>query len=150
MRVYEAKISYTMVSPGENVQLNKPSAVSEYLKSAFEHNPVQEQFYAIFLNSKNRPLGRYLVSIGTASSTLANPREVFRGAILANASAIVVAHNHPSGDPSPSCADVSITRQLRDAAKVLDIDLLDHVIVGFKEADPQGTGIYSFREAGML
>jgi DNA repair protein RadC len=150
MRVYEAKISYTMVSEGENVPLSKPSAIAEYLKSAFELNPVQEQFYVVFLNRRNRPLGRHQITIGTLSSTLVSPREVFRGAILASASAIVVAHNHPSGAPSPSRDDIGVTRRLREAAKIMDIDLLDHVIVGTREADSQGTGLFSFREAGML
>ena len=59
-------------------------------------------------------------------------------------------HNHPSGDPAPSAADVQVTRQLREAAKTLDIDLLDHVIVGQSAADPRGTGYYSFRESGVI
>jgi DNA repair protein RadC len=77
-------------------------------------------------------------------------REVFRGAILAGAAAMVVSHNHPSGDPAPSSADIKITRQLCEAAKILDIQLLDHVIVGNKEADAQGQGWYSCRDAGLL
>jgi DNA repair protein RadC len=83
-------------------------------------------------------------------STLVAPREVFRGEILANASALVVAHNHPSGDPAPSQADLRVTRALREAAKVIEIALLDHVIVGDFKADPLGIGHYSFREAGLL
>jgi DNA repair protein RadC len=83
-------------------------------------------------------------------STLVAPREVFRGAILASASALVVAHNHPSGDPAPSQADIRVTRVLREAAKILEIELMDHVIVGDVKADPQKVGYYSFREAGLL
>jgi len=63
---------------------------------------------------------------------------------------MIVAHNHPSGDPAPSAADITVTRMLRDAAKVLDIELLDHVIAGDAKANPQGRGVYSFREAGLL
>ncbi len=59
-------------------------------------------------------------------------------------------HNHPSGDPAPSAADVQVTRQLRDAAKAVDIELLDHVIVGRPVADPRGLGYHNFREAGVL
>lgn len=62
----------------------------------------------------------------------------------------ICAHNHPSGDPSPSAPDVQVTRQLREAAKAVDIELLDHVIVGRSDNDPQGRGHFSFREAGML
>ncbi|HRJ48868.1 MAG TPA: JAB domain-containing protein, partial [Opitutaceae bacterium] len=64
--------------------------------------------------------------------------------------AVVCAHNHPSGDPAPSAADVQITRLLREAARTVDIQLLDHVILGRPEADPAGRGYYSFREAGVL
>ena len=64
----------------------------------------------VYLDRKNHPIGRHLVTLGTATSTLVAPREVFRGAILASATALVVAHNHPSGDPAPSAADVQITR----------------------------------------
>lgn len=83
-------------------------------------------------------------------SGLAHPREVFRAAIRYGATAVVCVHNHPSGDPAPSAADVQVTRQLRDAAKAVDIELLDHVIVGRAAADPRGFGYYSFREAGVL
>lgn len=121
-----------------------------YLLSAFDENPVQEHFYAIHLNRRNRPLGRQLITLGTLNSTLVAPREVFRGAILANASALIVAHNHPSGDPSPSAADISVTRRLREASAVMEIELLDHVVVGTIDGDPLGKGYYSFRESGML
>ena len=150
MRVYEAKIVYTLVSEGEKAALDRPEKVAEYLRSAYEANPMQEAFYGVYLNRKNRPLGRHLITLGTATSSLAAPREVFRGAILAGATALVVSHNHPSGDPAPSAADILVTRVLRDAAKVIDIELLDHVIVGDEKSDPKGRGLYSFREAGVL
>ena len=150
MRVYEAKIVYSLVSLGEEIKLDAPAKVADYLRSAFEENPVQEAFYAVYLDRKNHPIGRHMISLGTATSALAAPREVFRGAILAGATALVVAHNHPSGDPAPSAADVQVTRQLRDASHIIDIDLLDHVIVGDAKADPRGMGYYSFRECGVI
>lgn len=150
MRVYDAKIVYSLVSLGEDVRLDRPEKVVEYLRSAFDENPLQEAFFCVYLDRKNHPLGRHLITLGTATSTLVAPREVFRGAILAGATALVVAHNHPSGDPAPSSADVQITRALREAAKIIDIDLLDHVVVGDAKADPQGAGFYSFRQAGLL
>lgn len=150
MRVYEAKIVYTLVSLGEDIRLDRPEKVVEYLRSAFDENPVQEAFYCVYLDRKNHPLARHMITLGTATSTLAAPREVFRGAILAGATAMVIAHNHPSGDPAPSSADVQITRVLRESAKIIDIDLLDHVIVGDAKADPLARGHYSFREAGLL
>lgn len=150
MRVFEAKISYTLVSQGEKVVLTKAPTVVEYLRTAFDGYPTQEVFYAVYLNRRNRPLGRHLLTVGTLTSTLISPREVFRGAILSNAAALIVAHNHPSGDPSPSRADISVTTQLKEAARIMDIDFLDHIIVGTKDGDPQGTGLFSFRDAGML
>ncbi|HYC70036.1 MAG TPA: DNA repair protein RadC [Opitutaceae bacterium] len=109
-----------------------------------------EKFWVLCLNRKNRLLKRVEVSSGTATSSLAHPREVFREAIRHGASGIVCVHNHPSGDPSPSAADVQVTRQLRDAARAVDIEFLDHLIVGRTGSDPRGLGYYSFREAGVI
>ena len=150
MRVYEAKLVYSLISLGEEIRLDRPEKIVAYLRSAFEENPMQEAFYCVYLDRKNHPLARHMITLGTATSTLAAPREVFRGAILAGATALVVAHNHPSGDPAPSAADLQITRVLREAAKIIDIDLLDHVIVGDAKAGPLGVGHYSFRAAGLL
>lgn len=150
MRVYEAKLVYSLVSLGEDIRLNTPKQVATYLRPAFEENPMQEAFYCVYLDRKNHPLGRHLITLGTVDSTLVAPREVFRGAILASASALVVAHNHPSGDPAPSQADIRVTRVLREASKILEIELMDHVIVGDVKSDPQGLGYFSFKEAGHL
>ena len=150
MRVYEAKMVYSLISLGEEVRLDKPAKVADYLRSAFDENPMQEAFYCVYLDRKNHPLGRHLITLGTATSTLVTPKEVFRGAIIAGAVAMVVAHNHPSGDPAPSSADIQVTRSLREASRILDIELLDHVICGETKADPTGRGFYSFREAGLL
>lgn len=150
MRVYEASISYNLVHLGEEVVLDRPNVVADYLRSGFELNPVQESFWVVLLDRRSHPIGRTMVSLGTLTSTLIHPREVFRPAILGSAAAIIVAHNHPSGDPAPSAADISITRKLRESSKVLEIDLLDHVVVGNPEGDPQKRGWYSFREAGLL
>jgi len=150
MRVYEAKLIYSLVSLGEDVRLNNPATIADYLRPAYEENPMQEAFYCVYLDRKNHPLGRHLISLGTVNNTLVHPREVFRGAILSGASAMVVSHNHPSGDPTPSAPDIQVTRQLREAAKVLDFLLIDHVIVGDPKADPQGQGWYSFRATGLL
>jgi DNA repair protein RadC len=150
MRVYECKLTYSLVSLGDEIHLDRPDKIADYLRSAFDENPMQEAFYCVYLDRKNHPLGRHLITLGTLDATLVSPREVFRGAILASASALVVAHQHPSGDPAPSAADINVTRKLREAAKILEIPLLDHVIVGDIKADPQGRGIYSFRQAGLL
>jgi DNA repair protein RadC len=111
---------------------------------------MQEAFYCVYLDRKNHPLGRHLITLGTVDSTLVSCREVFRGAIVAGCCALIAAHYHPSGDPAPSAADMVVTRKLREAAKILEIELLDHVIVGDVKADPLGRGTFSFRESGLL
>lgn len=109
-----------------------------------------EKFWVLCLNRKSRLLKQVEITSGTATAALAHPREVFRAAIRESAAAIVCVHNHPSGDPAPSAPDLHVTRQLREAAKAVDIELLDHVIVGRAETDALGRGHYSFREAGIL
>lgn len=109
-----------------------------------------EKFWALCLNRKNRLLKVCEVTSGTASNSLVHPREVYREAIRSGASAVICAHNHPSGDPSPSGADIKVTRQLREAAQIVGIDLLDHIILGQPAADPRHLGYYSFQEAGLL
>jgi len=112
-------------------------------------DPEKEVFAAFFLNRKNRLKAYQIVTIGTLGSALVHPREVFRPAIAQAAAGVIAAHNHPSGDPSPSSADIQVTRQLREAARVLGIDLIDHVIVGDSRLHC-GPGHYSFREAGLI
>src|SRR5271165_1266567 len=113
MRIYNATIHYHLVQEGYQEVLSTAERVVQYMTGAFDEAPVAEMFYVVCLNRKNRPLGRHRVTIGTATAALAHPREVFRIAILASASAIVCVHNHPSGDPAPSSADVQITHLLR-------------------------------------
>ena len=110
-----------------------------------------EKFWVLCLNRKNRLIKTVEVTSGTATAALAHPREVFREALRHAATAIVCVHNHPSsGDPAPSAPDTHVTRQLREASKAVDIELVDHVIVGRPEADPLGVGYFSFRQAGLL
>jgi len=150
MRVYEARIQYNLVSLGEDVVLDTPAKVTEYVKDLYEANPVQEQFVVIMVDRKNHPIARQVVTTGTLTGSLVGARETFRAAILANAASIIASHNHPSGSPEPSQADCQVTRQLRQAGDVLGIQLVDHVIVGTQEGDPAGRGWYSFREAGLV
>ncbi|GEA14838.1 MAG: repair protein RadC [Thermoanaerobacter sp.] len=89
----------------------------------------RECMAAIHLNCKNRINSVEIVSIGTLNSSPAHPREVFKGAILANAAAIVLGHNHPSGDPTPSKEDIEVTRRLVEAGNILGIQVLDHIII---------------------
>jgi DNA repair protein RadC len=134
---------------GEAPLLARADLVHVYLQP-FATGLEVEKFWVLCLNRKNRLLKRVEVTSGTATSALAHPREVFRTAVRESAAAIVCAHNHPSGDPAPSAADLQVTRLLREAARAVDIPLLDHVIVGRPGADPTGRGYFSFRDAGML
>lgn len=90
----------------------------------------KEHFRIILLNTRNQVLGTPTLYIGSLNSTVIRIGEIFQAAIRANACALIAAHNHPSGDPSPSPEDISVTRQLVQAGKLLDIDLLDHVVIG--------------------
>jgi DNA repair protein RadC len=151
--IYEIKVKFTAVEEDlfePPVRCNKAEACVAYMQGAFDEYPEQEQFWVILLDRKNMPKGRQLVSLGTLTAALAHPREVFRAAIVGGAAAIIAVHQHPSGCPQPSSADLTLTRQLREAAKIIEIDLLDHVIIGRKSADSNGKGFYSFREAGIL
>jgi DNA repair protein RadC len=134
---------------GESPLLTGAGLVFAHLQP-IAHGLEVEKFWVLCLDRKNRLLRRVEITSGTASTTLAHPREVFREAIREAASAVVCAHNHPSGDPTPSTADIKITRQLTEAAKTVDIQLIDHVIVGRPGADPRGLGYYSFRDAGLV
>ncbi|HTB63717.1 MAG TPA: JAB domain-containing protein [Opitutales bacterium] len=94
------------------------------------YDPEIECAAVLFLNRKHRVKGHQFLSMGTVNSTMVHPREVFRAAIVACAAGIVLMHNHPSGDPSPSPADIKITRELVEAGKLLGIELIDHVVIG--------------------
>ncbi len=151
MRVYEASLQYTptLWEVGFHA-MDTPAKVIEYMKDLNETYPMNEVFYVILLNTKTKPMGRVQISSGTLNSALVHPREVFRAAVLGGAHSIICLHNHPSGDPAPSSADLQITRQLSSAARAIEIPMIDHVILGRPECDPAGRGYYSFREAGLL
>ena len=102
------------------------------------HNPDVESLVCLVLNTRREILGHFLVASGLLDTLLCHPREVFRPAIVANAAAIVVMHNHPSGDATPSEADIKVTRDLIRAGQLLKIELCDHVIMGTPTADRPG------------
>ena len=123
----------------DGTTLTTPDAVENFLADL--KSLAQEVFVVITLNTKNRVIERHLVSIGTVNSALVHPRECFRPAILDGASALIFAHNHPSGDPCPSSEDIKITKQLIGAGQIIGIKVLDHIIVG--------DSCLSLREAGL-
>jgi DNA repair protein RadC len=129
--------------------LNRPELIVAHMVPAVAGLEV-EKFWVLCLNRKNRLLKQVAITVGTATAALAHPREVFRAAVRESATAIVCVHNHPSGDPAPSAPDMHVTRLIREAARTIDIDFVDHVIVGRAEADPNNRGWFSFREAGII
>lgn len=125
-------------------EVSSPDVVADVINEVLDlnHEP-QEIVCEIMLNTKNHIVGVMEVTRGTLDSSLVHPREVFRGAILHNAASIILCHNHPSGDSAPSREDMKVTERIKQAGKVLGIDLLDHVIIGNGEYT-------SIREEGLL
>jgi len=113
-------------------------------------NPEVECMIVLLLNTRRKIRGHHLVSIGTLDTILVHPREVFRTACVGAASALVLMHNHPSGDPSPSEADIKVTRDLIRAGLLLKIEVLDHVIVGRPGEGGNINGFVSLRELGFF
>jgi len=127
--------------PRLNTKITTASDVDRHLQEYREYD--REHFIAITLDGASRVINTRVVSIGTLNQSLVHPREVFRPALLDNAAGIIVAHNHPSGQCFPSHEDRAITKRLKEAGKLLGIELLDHVIL-------TGDDFYSFREEGLL
>lgn len=106
-----------------------PKTVGNYLKLQLQGHE-REHFAAVFLNTKHHLLAYEVLFTGTLDGSEVHPREVVKQALRHNASAVVIAHNHPSGDPTPSTADRSMTTRLRDALRMVDVRLLDHFVIG--------------------
>ena len=115
--------------PLEKIHLSCPQDVADFLMPRLRY-AAKEQFVVILLNGKNKVIGTEVVSEGSLSSSVVHPREVYAPAMLHHAAAIMVAHNHPSGDPKPSLEDEEVTRMLSRSGKVLGIPMIDHVIIG--------------------
>ena len=109
----------------------------------------QECFVAITCNTKNQIIDKHLISLGTLNASLAHPREIFRSAITDSAASLIVAHNHPSGDPTPSSEDIRLTRRIVEAGEILGIHVLDHIVIGRKSSDHSSEYI-SLRESGLV
>ena len=132
----------------ESPVLDNPAAVVELMREQFRQNPV-ETLYVLLLNTRRRLIRWQPAAQGTLDTILVHPREVFRAAIAANAAAVVLVHNHPSGDPTPSEGDIKVTRDLIRAGQLLKIEVLDHLIIG--RATPERTKDYvSLRELGYF
>jgi DNA repair protein RadC len=122
--------------------LSSPGAVKCYLQLRIGRSS-REVFGAVYLDSQNRVIEVAELFVGTLSQTGVYPREVVRGALMANAANVILFHNHPSGFSEPSAADVSLTRNLRDALALVDVQVLDHIVVGLADCA-------SLAERGLL
>ncbi|NTV04982.1 MAG: DNA repair protein RadC [Chlorobiaceae bacterium] len=125
-----------------NKKIQAARDIFEYMSGRIP-DETKEHLFVLHLNTKNQIIKTELVSVGTLNAALIHPREVFKGAIKESSHAIILVHNHPSGDVEPSSADKQVTNLLKQASAVIQIDLLDHIIIG-------KTGWFSFRESSLL
>ena len=133
---------FLALSPEERVAINSPQDVANLLSGEMATLD-QEHLRVLLLNTRNQVLSIQEIYVGNVSGATVRASEVFRPAVRDNAPAIIVVHNHPSGDPTPSEADTSVTRDLVAAGKLMDIELLDHVVLG------AGNSFVSLKEKGM-
>lgn len=131
---------------GETPQVNTPESVAEILRDEFRGSQTEE-FVVLLLNTRNKLIRVEKVSTGILDTVLVHPREVFKHAVAGNAASIVLAHNHPSGDPTPSEADVRVTRDMIRAGQLLKINVQDHIILG-KKTEERSKDYVSLRELG--
>ena len=112
-------------------KISSPSAVRDYIEKIFKlSTQAEEVLVLLVLDTKNNVIGAFEVSRGSLNSSIAHPREVFKRALLLNGASIILAHNHPSGDVTPSREDILATKRLMEGGEILGIEVLDHVIVG--------------------
>ena len=128
-------------------KIDSPELVNELLGPEMRRLS-KESLRVILLDTRYHLIRTEEVSVGSVNESIAHPRDVFRPAVISSAYAVIVVHNHPSGDASPSQTDHSLTRRLADAAELLQIKLLDHVIIG--APGENSAGYFSFKEAGVL
>ena len=132
----------------EKPMLENPEAVADVMRPLFLGKP-QEEFWVLCLNTKHRLISASLVTVGLVDRSQVAAREVFRRAIGENASRVILSHNHPSGDPTPSAQDIACTRDLVAAGKVVGIEVLDHVVLG-ERTTARAKDFLSFREEGLI
>jgi len=126
----------------KDFDIKDPQSVVKAIRASIK-DKAKEHFKLILLNARNKIIGITTVSIGSLNASIVHPREVFKDAIAHNAYSVVLAHNHPSGDPEPSEDDLTMTRRLIEAGKILGIEVLDHIII-------TKNGYFSFKDRGLL
>ena len=144
--VAEIKLTYmSVVKPSLRPKITGSKDAYQILFENWDRSKIEfvEQLKVMLLNRANRVLGIFEVSSGSATGTVADPKLIFAAAIKANACGIIMAHNHPSGNLQPSQADIDLTRKMRDGGKLLEVQIVDHLIVSLE-------GYYSFADGGVL
>lgn len=137
------KLAKALTIPAhDQFTIRTPKDVFDLLEPEFRYQ-TKEHFTCLFLNTKNRVIYKETVSIGSLNAAVVHPREVFRAAIKRCSASLICAHNHPSGDSTPSSEDIILTKRLVEAGEIIGIDVLDHVIIG-------GNRYYSLKEHGYI
>lgn len=126
----------------KDYDIKNPQSIVKAIRSSIK-DKAKEHFKLILLDSRNKIIGISTISIGTLNASLVHPREIFKEAIIHNSASVVLAHNHPSGDPEPSEEDIKITERLVESGKILGIEVIDHIVIG-------KTNFVSFKERGLL
>jgi DNA repair protein RadC len=129
---------------GDDLLLSRPSTLVRFFWERVFHDLDREVMLAAYLDVRHRLIGYTVVSVGTLNRAVVEPRGVLVPGLLANAASVVVAHNHPSGDPSPSAEDLVLTKRLSDAGEIVGLRLVDHIVVG------EQARWVSLRERGQL
>lgn len=147
----EFKVVAMRECPVETPIVDEPELAAAYWRKHIatdkRYCAEQEQVIVLILNARKRIKGHQLVGLGAMDSVTIHPREVFRAAVIYGASAIVIMHNHPSGDPTPSEADIKITRDLIRAGRLIGVQVLDHIVMG-QPTKRRSKGYCSLRELG--
>ncbi|RDY66064.1 DNA repair protein RadC [Halobacillus litoralis] len=130
------------MKPVERYMIRSPEDGADFIMEEMR-DLKQEHFICLFLNTKNQVLHRQTIFIGSLNASIVHPREVFKEAVKRSAASIICAHNHPSGDPTPSQEDIQVTRRLKECGKMIGIELLDHLVIGDRK-------FISLKEKGYL
>ena len=126
----------------KDFDIKEPQSIVKAIRASIK-DKAKEHFKLILLNARNKMLGISTISIGSLNASIVHPREVFKDAIVHSAYSVVLAHNHPSGDPEPSEDDLTITKRFIEAGKILGIEVIDHIIIS-------KNGFFSFKEKGLI
>ena len=143
-RLAEREAELAALKAAEKASVGGPRGVVEVLKGEGLHEHEQEHFAVVCVDSRLRPLKVEVIAKGTVNEVMVHPRDVFRAAVRANAYGVILAHNHPSGDPRPGGEDLTLTSRMLKAGKVLGIPVLDHIVLG------RGGDWHAMAESGVL